>query len=179
MFIWGCPSAILFLSFPFLLLFLFPPIWLAGLIFSFPACSFFHAIHTSSDSMILIVLFSHILTNQLSGKKFWFVASAHFCGINIPTVVDFKLTNMMSLNVELGRIEDSWYLWARTTHHQPTIGLVTPIQPSGGFIFAYPLLCHRGKNSIIGLLAAIFMDNFLMSTSRISWILYSLIVEGG
>lgn len=175
----GVPLLFSSFHFPFFLLFLFPSIWLASLIFSFLACSFFHAIRTSSDSTILIVLFSHVLTNQLSGKKPWFVASAHFCGINIPTVVDFKLTNVMSLNVELGRIEDRWCLWARTSQCQHTIGLVTPVQPSGGFIFTYPLLCHRGKNCVVGLLAAIFMDNFLMSTSRISQILYSLIVCGG
>lgn len=38
--------------------------------------------------------------------------SAHFCGVNTPTIANFKLLTLMSLNMDLGRHVHFWPLGA-------------------------------------------------------------------
>lgn len=47
---------------------------------------------------------------------------AHFCGAAPPTMADFRLSNVMSPNAELGR-EVPWHIITECFHHPDTKGI--------------------------------------------------------
>ena len=64
------------------------------------------------------------VTTRSLGRKLKFVAFANFCGVNTPTLADFKLPTRLSLNKELGRDGCNWLSWACASHLQHTTGLL-------------------------------------------------------
>ena len=58
-----------------------------------------------------------MFNNQFSGKKkrkVLIVGFANFCGVNTPTMANFKVTKMTSLEMEQGGDAHGWY-WFHPT----------------------------------------------------------------